>query len=222
MKSARTLVSFALAFALVLSSANRARASLTLASGLGTTHAGNLVANGSFEGGAPAFGIGNILYWATGTSLTPFAVPAGWTSSGSSSSYAFWGSDTIPQTINGSDTFPDGNAALYFGNGAPVFVNQPPTFNPNGTVSFPSPPSFINNFSPVPVVLSQSINTPANPAAAYNFSFWVSGEGAVSGQNFNERGIFGLQVTNVLSGDPIQWLAVPNGSGQCVWRLASL
>ena len=90
-------------------------------------------------------------------------------------------------------------------------MNQPPTFNANGTVSFPSPPSFTINFSPVPVTLSQTINTPANPAPAYNFSFWVSGEGAVSGQHFNERGIFGLQVTNVLPGDPIQYLAVPNG-----------
>ena len=184
-----------------------------MGTGLGTTHAGNLVANGSFETGAPAFGVANEQFWATGTALTPFAVPTGWTSSGSSSSYAFWGSDTNPQTINGSDSFPDGNAALYFGNGAPVLVNQPPTFHANGTVTFPSPPSFTNNFSPVPVVLSQVINTPANPAPSYDFSFWVSGEGAVSGQNFAERGIFGLQVTNVLSGDPIQWLAVPNGSG---------
>jgi hypothetical protein len=213
MRSASWLSCFLLGCVFILGAVGQARASLLMGSGLGTTHTGNLVANGSFESGAPAFGIGNTRYWATGTSLTPFAVPTGWTSSGSSSSYAYWGSDTIPQTINGSDTFPDGNAALYFGNGAPVFVNQPPTFHPNGTVSFPSPPSFINNFSPVPVVLSQSINTPANPAAAYNFSFWVSGEGAVSGQNFNERGIFGLQVTNVLSGDPIQWLTVPNGSG---------
>jgi PEP-CTERM motif len=213
MKSTRWISSVLFCVAILWGATDQARASMTLGTGLGTTHAGNLVANGSFETGAPAFGIANTLYWATGTALTPFAVPAGWTSSGSSSSYAFWGSDTIPQTINGSDTFPDGNAALYFGNGAPVFVNQPPTFHPNGTVSFPSPPSFINNFSPVPVVLSQSINTPANPAAAYHFSFWVSGEGAVSGQNFNERGIFGLQVTNVLSGDPIQWLTVPNGSG---------
>ncbi len=35
----------------------------------------------------------------------------------------------------------------------------------------------------------------------------------MNGQQFTERGIFGLQVTNVLSGDPIQWLTVPNGVG---------
>ncbi len=212
MKSALSLSCLVVVCAFPSLSIQRAQASLTLGTGLGTTHAGNLVTNGSFETGAPPFGISNTLYWASGTALLPFAVPTGWTSSGTSSSYAYWGSDTIPQTINGSDTFADGNAALYFGNGAPVFVTQAPTFNPNGTVTFPSPPSFTNNFSSAPVILSQTINTPAAPAPSYNLSFWVSGEGAVSGQNFTERGIFGLQVTNVLAGDPIQWLAVPNGS----------
>lgn len=167
-----------------------------------------------FEIGAPASGTANQLYWATGTSLTPFGVPPGWTSSGGSTSYASWGNDaTSPQSIQGSDGFPDGNAALYFGNGAPVLVNQPPTFNADGTVSFPSPPSFTLFYSPVPVILSQTINTPANPAPSYDFSFWISGEGAVNGQQFTERGIFGLQVTNVLPGDPIQFLTVPNGVG---------
>lgn len=171
------------------------------------------MANGSFEIGAPAPGIANEVYWATGTALAPFSVPSGWTTSGGPSSYALWGSDgTLPESINGSDALPDGNAALYFGNGAPAFVNQPPTFNANGTVSFPSPPSFNIVYSPVPVVLSQTINTTANPAASYKFSFWVSGEGAASGQNFTERGIFGLQVTNTLPGDPLQFLAAPNGS----------
>jgi hypothetical protein len=102
---------------------------------------------------------------------------------------------------------------VYFGNGAPVLVSQPPTFNADGTVSFPAPPTFTTFFSPVPVVLTQSINTPATPAPSYSFSFWVSGEGAVNGQQFAERGIFGLQVTNVLAGDPIQYLTVPNGVG---------
>jgi hypothetical protein len=214
MRSAQWFSFVLLTCALMSGAASQARASLTMGSGLGTTHAGNLVANGSFEAGAPAPGLANELYWATGTSLAPFAVPAGWTSSGGASSYALWGSDgTFPQSINGSDALPDGNAALYFGNGAPAFVNQPPTFNPNGRVTFPSPPSFSITYSPVPVILSQVINTPGNPAASYDFSFWVSGEGAVTGQNFTGRGIFGLQVTNVLSGDPIQFLAVPNGTG---------
>ena len=190
-----------------------ARASLTLSTGLGATHAGNLVANGSFESGAPPDGIPNELYWATGTGNTPLSVPPSWTSSGAAPSYALWGNEaTLPESIQGSDGFPDGRAGLYFGNGAPVFVNQQPTFNANGTVSFPATPNFVNNYSPSPVILSQTINTPATPAPSYKLSFWVSGEGAVYGQQFTERGIFGMQMTNVLAGDPIQWLTVPNGT----------
>jgi hypothetical protein len=214
MRSAQWLTSACLCCALVSGAVDQANASLTIASGLGTTHAGNLVANGSFETGAPPNGTANQLYWATGTALTPFAVPPSWTSSGSPTSYALWGNDaTLPQSIQGGDGLPDGNAALYFGNGAPVFVDQPPTFNANGTVSFPAAPNFTNFYSAAPVILTQSINTPASPSPSYNFSFWISGEGAVNGQQFTERGIFGLQVTNVLSGDPIQWLTVPNGIG---------
>jgi hypothetical protein len=125
-----------------------------------------------------------------------------------------WGNDaTSPQSIEGSAGLPDGNAALYFGNGAPVLVNQAPTFNASGTVSFAGPPTFTTIFANVPVILTQTINTVATPSPSYNFSFWISGEGAVNGQQFTERGIFGLQVTNVLPGDPIQYLAVPNGIG---------
>lgn len=210
----RWSLSVGLCFALVAGAADRAGASLAISSGLGTTHVGNLVVNGSFETGAPPSGTANLLYWAAGTALTPFAVPPGWTSSGGASAYALWGNDaTSPQSIQGSDALPDGNAALYFGNGAPVLSSQPPTFNANGTVSFPAPPSFTTFYSPSPVILSQTINTPANPAPSYDLSFWVSGEGAVNGQQFTERGIFGLQVTNVLPGDPIQFLTVPNGVG---------
>lgn len=212
MKSARWQRFVLLAVAILFLCAGPSRAALTLTSSLGTTHAGNLVSNGSFETGAPPSGIANQLFWATGTSLTPFAVPPSWTSTGGAPAYASWGNDgTFPQSLKGSDTLPDGNAAVYFGNGAPVLVDQPPTFQANGSVTFPAPPNLTTFFSPVPVTLSQSINTPATPAPVYNFSFWASGEGAVSGQQFAERGIFGLQVTNVLPGDPIQWLTVPNG-----------
>ncbi len=214
MKSAPWFFRACVCFSFVLGCMGDAQASLTIGSSLGTTHAGNLVTNGSFETGRPPDGTANLLYWATGTALTPYAVPPGWTSSGTASSYALWGNDaTLPQSIQGSDGLPDGDAALYFGNGAPVLVSQPPTFHPNGTVSFPAPPSFTNFYSAAPVILTQSINTPATPSPAYNFSFWVSGEGAVNGQQFTERGIFGLQLTNVLAGDPIQWLTVPNGIG---------
>ena len=84
---------------------------MVISSGLGTTHTGNLVGNGSFETGAPPNGTSNELYWATGTLLTPFAVPPGWTSSGGSTSYALWGNDaTVPQSIQGSDGLPDGKS----------------------------------------------------------------------------------------------------------------
>lgn len=211
MKSTGSRIALALLCGSLLDS-NPSWAALTLSSGLGTTHVGNLVVNGSFENGAPPSGTANQLFWATGTTLTPFSVPPGWTSSGAASSYASWGNDaTFPQSLKGGDAIPDGNAAVYFGNGAPVFSSQPPTFHADGTVTFPSPPIMTTFFAPVPVILMQTINTPANPSPAYKFSFWVSGEGAVNGQQFAERGIFGLQMTNVLAGDPIQYLTVPNG-----------
>ena len=214
MRSASWTTAVCFCGALIACEVQPVQASLTLSTGLGTTHVGNLVTNGSFETGAPPSGTPNELYWATGTALTPFSVPPAWTTTGANTSYALWGNDaTSPQSIQGSDGLPDGNAALYFGNGAPVFVNQPPTFNANGTVSFPGTPVFTTIYASVPVTLDQSINTPANPAPLYNLSFWVSGEGAVNGQQFTERGIFGFQMTNVLPGDPIQWLTVPNGIG---------
>ena len=74
MRSAQWLSSVGLCCALVSGAVDQARASLTIASGLGTTHVGNLVLNGSFETGSPPNGTANELYWATGTSLTPFAV----------------------------------------------------------------------------------------------------------------------------------------------------
>jgi len=197
---------------LVLAESSTVEASLTLTNGLGTTHAGNLVTNGSFEIGAPPSGTANLLNWATGTALVPFGVPTGWNSFGSSVTYAKWGNDgTVPQSLVGSAAIPDGNAAMYFGNGGPAFVDQPPTFNANGSVSFPNSPNFTSFFGP-PATLSQTINTPASPASLYKLSFWVSGEDATGTSPFQERGIFGFQMTNVLASDPVQWLAVPNGA----------
>jgi hypothetical protein len=190
-----------------------AQAGLLLSSNLQTTAAGNLVTNGSFEVGAPASGVSNQLYWATGTASTPFSVPAGWSSSGGAPAYAVWGNDgNLPPSLRGSDSLPDGNVGMYFGNGAPVLLSQAPTFQADGSVTFVSPPSLTTFFSPVPVVLSQTVNTPAFPASAYHFSFWVSGEDAGTSNPFAERGIFGLRVTNALPGDPIQYLAVPSGT----------
>jgi hypothetical protein len=190
--------------------ASPAHASLVLTTGLGTTQVGNLVQNGSFEIGAPPSGLANKVYWATGTANAPLSVPPGWMTSGGPTNYALWGNDgTSPQSMNGSDQIPDGVAAVYFGNGGPVIPNAAPTFNNDGSVSFSSPPTFFTPYGP-PVILQQTINTVANPSPSYKFSFWTSGEDAI-GPIFGERGIFGLRVTNVLPGDPMQWLTVPNG-----------
>src|SRR4051812_24661350 len=86
-----------------LLSSTSARASISMLGGPQVgTHAGNLVVNGSFETGAPA--AGTSVYWATGTTSAPFAVPTGWTSSGTADNYALWGSDQAiaPCTIDGS------------------------------------------------------------------------------------------------------------------------
>ncbi len=186
-----------------------AQASLTLTTGLGTTHTGNMVANGSFESGAPTPD-GARYYWATGTTNTPFAVPIGWSSSGAAETYASWGNDGAgPARINGSDVFPDGRNGLYFGN---LFatMDQQPTFHSDGKVTFTPPPTFVPDYG-APAILTQTIPTNTSPASSFKFSFWASGENA--SLNSWSEGIFGLRVTNVLPGDPIQYLTAPGGTG---------
>src|SRR6185295_20027379 len=80
----------------------------------------NLITNGSFEadGGVAA----NYSYWATGTSFTPTMSLSGWTASGQSGSYAYWGSDGFGG-IKSSAMFPDGTNGLYFGAGIMAMVN---------------------------------------------------------------------------------------------------
>src|SRR5205085_11248298 len=126
------------------------QASITWMTGPQTTpHAGNLVTNGSFETGAPAAGQANWQYWATGTTLTPFSVPGGWTTSGASPAYAVWGNDaSVPQRLKNSDDLPDGNVALYMGNSLPTFVNTAPTFSPDGSATFATNPTFFPNYVP--------------------------------------------------------------------------
>jgi hypothetical protein len=187
-----------------------ARAGLTLLTSPPPVGGTNLVSNGSFEIGAPVTP-GNKYYWATGTTLNnfPFAVPSGWQSSGASQSYASWGNDNAPH-IQFSDTLPDGNNAVYFGN-AETTVSQPPNYNPDGTVSFPAPPTFSPQYG-APVQLWQTVPTNTSPAPSYRLSFWASGEAALFGA-FPQPSIFGLRVTNTLPGDPIQYLTSPNGTG---------
>lgn len=186
---------------------------MTLLSGPSSaTHVGNLVTNGSFEIGAPAPGPANYVYWATGTAYTPYAVPAGWSASGSANNYAKWGSDgPSPVQLLGSDVLPDGQAGLYFGNYAGATSSLPPTFQPDGTVTFPGTPTMTAPKGN-PVQLWQTVATHLTPAPSYLFSFWVSGEWSGQTPGGIPDGIFGLKVTNVLPGDPMQFLAVPGNS----------
>jgi hypothetical protein len=203
--------SFAIAaLALVWIGASEARASLTLlpAGPMLGSHVGNLVTNGSFETANPNIGT---VYWATGTSGTPFAVPPGWTSSGVVSNYAQWGTSTLgPATIVGSDVLPHGTKALYFGNGQGAVATPLPTFNPSGEVTFSSAPTITTSIGG-PVILTQSVNTPGTPAPSYLLSFWVSGENALLGSAAD--GLFGLRVTNTQPGNPMRYFVVPGSAG---------
>lgn len=211
-----------LAIVIAISSAvgtGAARAALTLVPNANCSHTGNLVTNGSFEdvsgGGPPGGGQPNWRLWATGTTqnFVPFAVPNGWASSGNANSYAVWGNDGGPATLRFSDLIPDGEYAMYFGNGGTPTVNLSPTFNADGRVTFGGAPAIMQpNDYPTPVTLSQSISTTGNPAPQYCMSFWISGEGAhlSSDPNGDSLGIFGFQMTNVLAGDPVLYLTVPS------------
>jgi hypothetical protein len=169
------------------------------------THAGNLVTGGSFEAGPP----NALVYWATGTNGTPFAVPPGWTSSGVLFNYAQWGhTSTSPLNIVNSAVIPDGVKALYFGNGQGASVNMPPNFTPSGEVTFAGTPTVSTSIG-APVILSQTVNTHLSPAPSYILSFWVSGENSFFGGPAD--GMFGLRVTNTQAGDPMRYFAVPAG-----------
>lgn len=194
--------------ALVVFITSHASASLTLLSGpSAATHAGNLVGNGSFETGSLGAGPGNTRFWAAGTSLTPFAIPPNWNSYGDIGAYAFWGADTPPNRLRFSDNVPDGQVGLYFGNGLTTF-DQVPTFHSDGRVTFPATP---NSSKGNPVGLWQTVPTQLTPSPSYLLSFWASGENAGDPNSTYVDGIFGLRVTNVLPGDPIQYFAVPAG-----------
>lgn len=194
--------------ALVASSlAGRASAGLTFLTGAAALNgAANLVNNGSFEIGAPA--LGSQIFWAN-PAFPGNTVPAGWSASGASQTYATWGSDVAgPTGVRGSDPLPHGQSGLYFGNGL-TDVSVAPVFQADGRVNFSSLPAFTPTFGG-PVVLSQSINTPSSPSALYRISFWVSGEDSGQTGNGFRRGVLGFRATNVLAGDPIQYLTVPN------------
>ena len=196
-----------LSLAFAASSGGTARAALNIASGLGTTHAGNLVLNGSFELGAPPDGVKP--FWAN-TGNSPYFVPPLWTSN-NNSNLAVWGNDGgTPYRLSASDVLPDGRIGVGFHTATGVTVSPAPTFNPNGEVTFASPPAFTSSVG-APVTLRQTVNTQLSPAPSYKMSFWISGEENATVQGFNGVGIIGMQLSNVLPGDPVQWLVAPNG-----------
>jgi len=191
--------------------AGSAQASLTFNPSPPTlSHAANLVTNGSFESGAPAYG--TQVLWAQGATGGPSIIP-GWNSTGTSQTYATWGSDGLPtQGIRGSAVLPDGQSGLYFGN---LFtdVDIAPVFLPDGRVTFPGPtaPTFTPQFGG-PCILSQTINTQFTPAASYQMTFWVSGEDAATSGTW-AKGVMGLRMTNVVSGGALRFLSIPSGAG---------
>ena len=185
-------------------------ASLTIASGLGTTHTGNIVTNGSFEVVAPPDGAANNLYWATGTVNTPTGTPVGWKSSGAPGNQGRWGNDGgTPYRLASSDVLPDGRAGLFFNNGTGN-VDMAPTMQPNGEITFTGTPTFTSS-NGAPALIGQSVPTHLNIQPSYNLSFWVSGEENATNQGNIGLSIMGFRLTNVLPGDPIQYITVPNG-----------
>jgi hypothetical protein len=198
--------------------ASGANASLTMSSGLGTTHTGNLVANGSFEIGAPPDGLGNALNWADPSQPAYGPIPS-WTGVGPNSNTR-WGNDSAiaPYRLKFSDVLPDGRAGVFMGTTTNTLVSQAPTFLPNGSVTFASTPSW-SSVAGAPVRLTQTVFTNLTVQPSYNLSFWVSGEENSTNQGFTGAGIMGVRLTNVLAGDPVQWIAVPNGTAYGMSKL---
>lgn len=178
---------------LVLAAATLSSATiLSISSGNATlgNHGSNLITNGSFEADYGLFP--NLSYWATGTSLSPTIALTGWNASGQVGSYALWGNST-PGTLEGSDTIPDGQMALYFGGGIMGPPSVTPTYQANGIVTFASTPTFFPKPSTAPVKLSQTVSG-LNVSQTYLLDFWASGEDATGGQ-FTQPGFFGLDIT---------------------------
>lgn len=168
------------------------------------SHAFNLIQNGSFEadqGFAP-----NGAYWATGTTLGPTMSLTGWQASGQTQTYAIWGNDGAGR-IKGSELIPDGVDALYFGGGIMGGITQPPTFNPDGTVTFPAPPAFFPKPTTAPVALWQTV-TGLSVGQNYLLDFWVSSEDA-STAAFAADGLFQFDIT----GESSLFFTAPNGAG---------
>jgi hypothetical protein len=189
---------------------------LAITPGLPLNPALNLLTNGSFEGGFSGNPNLQPTYWATGTAGSPFQSITGWNTQGGPGNYAYRGNTAF---TTASKPVPDGQVALYFGNGFATSISETPTFNPNGSLTFTSPNPTITNgptLSP-PVRVEQTVNG-LSTNVVYALSFWASGEDAATGNNGHD-GIFALDVT----GFSTTYLAAPSGApggvgGQLVYR----
>ncbi|PWS35718.1 hypothetical protein DFH01_19210 [Falsiroseomonas bella] len=149
------------------------------------SHAGNLIANGSFEVGASGnrMWTGNGPYTGANVGGPGVSIPS-WNAAYPSGAYGWWG--PYP---NGAFPCADGANCVYFGNWI-TQPSQPPSFGPNGVVSFPGPVAFTNT---VPqnqgqVTLSQTVTLTAGDA--YLLDFWTTGEGPPT----MPSGVFGLTI----------------------------
>lgn len=86
-----------------------------------------------------------------------------------------------------------------------VGVTPSPTFNPDGTVTFSSPPTIVPKPGFAPVQLWQTI-TGLNTSQAYLLDFWASSEDANTSQFPGGDGFFGLDIT----GESQMYFDAPN------------
>ena len=197
-------LAFMIALSVGVASASAAILSVTGNDTLVGNRPSNLITNGSFEanGGVSPNGA----YWATGTGFSPTMSLFGWTATGQSGSYAFWGSDGLGG-INNSAPLPHGTNGVYFGAGIMASVSPFPTEAPNGLVTFATTPTIVPKPTDGPVTLKQTVSG-LNTSATYVLDFWTSGED-VGGPAMAVDGLFGLDIT----GESRRYFAAPSGNG---------
>ena len=183
----------------------------------------NLVVNGSFEephlengtdfmGFAPGVDGDGYYFISTGTTLTPFALPDGWTiSGGGPDTYSRWGNNlnalpafNVPVAGQAwSSTEIQGERSVYLGNGTPAEISETPEFMPDGEVIFSSPPTIaLRPGLGTGITLTQTV-TGFVPGGVYRMSFWVSGEWGNEG--------FAMSSNGTTAGDGVMGVQLEGG-----------